>query len=188
MPLKPNQIFDGTVNLEYFSKISEKWNINLIDTGQKTMTGGRVKRLQKFIGKETCMLTYGDGLSDVDITSTIKFHQQHGKQATVTATYPPARFGKLNIKDGVVTDFTEKPKGEGTLINGGFFVLSPEVLKKITGDDCLWEKTPLVELTKEKELMAYEHYGFWQPMDTLHDKNVLEALWQSGKAPWKNWE
>ena len=170
-------------------KHGEPWTVTLVDTGDNSSTGGRLGRVANYIkDEEAFCLTYGDGLSNVDITSTIKFHQQHGKQATVTATYPPARFGALTIEDGVVTNFIEKPKGEGTLINGGFFVLSPKVLKKITGDDCIWEKTPLVELAIEKELMAYEHYGFWQPMDTLHDKNILEALWQSGKAPWKNWE
>ena len=170
-------------------KHAEPWKVTLVDTGDNSMTGGRLGRVANYIkDQETFCLTYGDGLSDVDITNTIKFHKKHGKQATVTASYPPARFGALTIKDGVVNNFIEKPKGEGTLINSGFFVLSPKVLKKITGDDCIWEKNPLIELTKEKELMAYEHYGFWQPMDTLHDKNTLEALWQSGKAPWKNWE
>ena len=170
-------------------KHAEPWKVTLVDTGDNSMTGGRLGRVANYIkDQETFCLTYGDGLSDVDITNTIKFHKKHGKQATVTAAYPPARFGALTIKDGVVNNFIEKPKGEGTLINSGFFVLSPKVLKKITGDDCIWEKNPLIELTKEKELMAYEHYGFWQPMDTLHDKNTLEALWQSGKAPWKNWE
>ena len=176
-------------SMDVHEKHAEPWTVTLVDTGDNSMTGGRLGRVANYIkDEEAFCLTYGDGLSNVDITSTIKFHQQHGKQATVTATYPPARFGALSIKDGVVTNFIEKPKGEGTLINGGFFVLSPKVLKKITGDDCVWEKTPLIELAKEKELMAYEHYGFWQPMDTLHDKNTLEALWQSGKAPWKNWE
>jgi len=170
-------------------KHAEPRKVTLVDTGDNSMTGGRLGRVANYIkDQETFCLTYGDGLSDVDITNTIKFHKKHGKQATVTASYPPARFGALTIKDGVVNNFIEKPKGEGTLINSGFFVLSPKVLKKITGDDCIWEKNPLIELTKEKELMAYEHYGFWQPMDTLHDKNTLEALWQSGKAPWKNWE
>ena len=176
-------------NMVVHEKHAEPWMVTLVDTGDNSMTGGRLGRVANYIKNEDffCM-TYGDGLSNVDITNTIKFHQKHGKQATVTAAYPPARFGALTIKDGIVKNFIEKPKGEGTLINSGFFVLSPNVLKKITGDDCIWEKSPLIELTKEKELMAYEHYGFWQPMDTLHDKNTLEALWQSGKAPWKNWE
>ena len=176
-------------NMVVHEKHAEPWMVTLVDTGDNSMTGGRLGRVANYIKNEEffCM-TYGDGLSNVDITNTIKFHQKHGKQATVTAAYPPARFGALTIKDGIVKNFIEKPKGEGTLINSGFFVLSPNVLKKITGDDCIWEKSPLIELTKEKELMAYEHYGFWQPMDTLHDKNTLEALWQSGKAPWKNWE
>ena len=176
-------------NMVVHEKHAEPWMVTLVDTGDNSMTGGRLGRVANYIKNEEffCM-TYGDGLSNVDITNTIKFHQKHGKQATVTAAYPPARFGALTIKDGIVKNFIEKPKGEGTLINSGFFVLSPNVIKKITGDDCIWEKSPLIELTKEKELMAYEHYGFWQPMDTLHDKNTLETLWQSGKAPWKNWE
>ena len=175
-------------NMVVHEKHGEPWTVTLVDTGDNSSTGGRLGRVANYIkDEEAFCLTYGDGLSNVDITSTIKFHQQHGKQATITAAYPPARFGALSIKDGVVTNFNEKPKGEGTLINSGFFVLSPKVLKKITGDDCIWEQAPLTELAKEKELMAYEHYGFWQPMDTLHDKNTLEALWQSGQAPWKNW-
>jgi glucose-1-phosphate cytidylyltransferase len=168
---------------------AEPWTVTLIDTGDSSMTGGRLGRVVEYIKDEDAFcFTYGDGVSDVDIGGAIKFHQQHGKQATVTATYPPGRFGALDIANGFVNSFKEKPKGDGALINGGFFVLSPKVLKKITGDDCIWEQNPLTELAQEKELMAYEHHGFWQPMDTLHDKNTLEALWQSGKAPWKNWE
>jgi len=168
---------------------AEPWTITLIDTGDNSMTGGRLGRVVDYIkDEEAFCFTYGDGVSDIDISSAIKFHQQHGKQATLTATYPPGRFGALGIANGVVNSFKEKPKGDGALINGGFFVLSPKVLEKITGDDCVWEQNPLMELVKEKELMAFEHHGFWQPMDTLNDKNVLEALWQSGKAPWKNWE
>ena len=168
---------------------AEPWTVTLIDTGDSSMTGGRLGRVADYVKDEDAFcFTYGDGVSDVDISSAIKFHQQHGKQATVTATYPPGRFGALDIENSFVNSFKEKPKGDGALINGGFFVLSPEVLKKITGDDCIWEQNPLTELAQQKELMAYEHHGFWQPMDTLHDKNTLEALWQSGKAPWKNWE
>jgi glucose-1-phosphate cytidylyltransferase len=168
---------------------AEPWTVTLIDTGDSSMTGGRLGRVADYVkDEEAFCFTYGDGVSDVDISSAIKFHQQHGKQATVTATYPPGRFGALDIKEGVVNSFKEKPRGDGALINGGFFVLSPKVLEKITGDDCVWEQSPLIELAKEKELMAYEHHGFWQPMDTLHDKNTLETLWQSGKAPWKSWE
>jgi glucose-1-phosphate cytidylyltransferase len=168
---------------------AESWTVTLIDTGDSSMTGGRLGRVADYVKDEDAFcFTYGDGVSDVDISSAIKFHQKHGKQATVTATYPPGRFGALDIENGFVNSFKEKPKGDGALINGGFFVLSPKVLKKITGDDCVWEQGPLIELVQQKELMAYEHHGFWQPMDTLHDKNTLEALWQSGKAPWKNWE
>jgi len=168
---------------------AEPWTVTLVDTGDNSMTGGRLGRVANYIKDEKSFcLTYGDGLSNVNITEVINFHKKHGKQATVTAAYPPPRFGALTIENDVVNNFIEKPKGEGTLINSGFFVLSPKVLRKITGDDCIWEKAPLIELTKEKQLMAYKHYGFWQPMDTLHDKNLLDALWQSGKAPWKNWE
>jgi glucose-1-phosphate cytidylyltransferase len=168
---------------------AEPWTVTLIDTGESSMTGGRLGRVADYVkDEEAFCFTYGDGVSDVDISSAIKFHQHHGKQATLTAAYPPGRFGALDITDGAVNSFKEKPKGDGALINGGFFILSPKVLKKITGDDCIWEQNPLIELAQEKELMAYEHHGFWQPMDTLHDKNTLEALWKSGKAPWKNWE
>lgn len=167
---------------------AEPWTVTLIDTGDNSMTGGRLMRVADYVkDDEAFCFTYGDGVSDIDISSAIKFHQEHGKQATVTATYPPGKFGALDITNGLVNSFKEKPKGDGALINGGFFVLSPKVLKKITGDDCVWEQNPLIELAKEKELMAYEHQGFWQPMDTLHDKNTLEALWQTGKAPWKSW-
>ena len=175
--------------MEVHEERAEHWTVTLIDTGDSSMTGGRLGRVADYVkDDEAFCFTYGDGVSDVDISSAIKFHQQHGKQATLTATYPPGRFGALDIIDGSVNSFKEKPKGDGALINGGFFVLSPKVLEKITGDDCVWEQNPLMELAQEKELMAYEHYGFWQPMDTLHDKNTLETLWQSGKAPWKSWK
>ena len=168
---------------------AEPWTVTLVDTGDNSMTGGRLGRVADYVkDEEAFCFTYGDGVSDVDISSAIKFHYQHGKQATLTATYPPGRFGALDISAGYVNSFKEKPRGDGALINGGFFVLSPKVLEKITGDNCVWEQNPLMELAQEKELMAYEHHGFWQPMDTLHDKNTLEALWEKGKAPWKNWE
>jgi glucose-1-phosphate cytidylyltransferase len=138
--------------------------------------------------EEAFCFTYGDGVGDIDIAETIEFHKQHGKQATLTATYPPGRFGALDIQAGKVNSFKEKPKGDGAMINGGFFVLSPKVLERIDSDACVWEQQPLVGLADDGELMAYEHHGFWQPMDTLRDKNYLEELWKSGKAPWKNWE
>ena len=131
--------------------------------------------------------TYGDGVGDVDISKSIEFHKNHGKQATLTATYPPGRFGALDIKDGRVHSFKEKPKGDGAMINGGFFVLSPQVLERINNDDCVWEQEPLMGLASDGELMVYQHEGFWQPMDTLRDKFYLEELWQSGTAPWKMW-
>ena len=127
-------------------------------------------------------------MGDINITKTLEFHKQHGKLATLTATFPPGRFGALDIKDGKVYNFKEKPKGDGVMINGGFFVLSPQVLERISGDDCIWEQQPLMGLAEDGELMAFEHKGFWQPMDTLRDKFHLEELWQTGKAPWKNWE
>jgi glucose-1-phosphate cytidylyltransferase len=132
--------------------------------------------------------TYGDGVGDIDITETIKFHQQHGKLATLTATYPPGRFGALDIQHRQVMNFKEKPKGDGAMINGGFFVLSPKVLNYIYGDETTWEQEPLIKLAEDGELMAYEHQGFWQPMDTLRDKHYLEDLWSSGRAPWKKWD
>jgi glucose-1-phosphate cytidylyltransferase len=159
-----------------------------VDTGEDSMTGGRLKRVQEYIHDEPAFfLTYGDGVSDVDITSTLAFHQKHGKLATVTAVQPPGRYGVLNLQGTQVTGFTEKPVGKGGLINGGFFVLSPACLDLIENDATVWEHEPLAKLTQMGQLMAYEHTGFWQPMDTLRDKNYLEQLWISGKAPWKKW-
>ena len=160
-----------------------------MDTGEDTLTGGRLKRVADFIEEEEMFFfTYGDGLSDVDISLEAKFHKSHGKIATVLAVRPPGRFGSLNIKGDMVHGFIEKPKGDGAWINGGFFVLSPRVLDYIQGDQSRWEGEPLVHLASDGELMAFPHYGFWQPMDTLREKNLLEELWQSGKAPWKVWE
>ncbi len=166
----------------------EPWNITLVDTGNNSMTGGRLKRVKDYIKdeKEFCF-TYGDGVSDLDIGELIKYHRAHGKDATLTGVHPPGRFGALEIKDGSVLNFKEKPKGDGDKINGGFFVLSPNVLNRITDDQCVWEQDPLVGLAKDGELMVYEHNGFWQPMDTLRDKSQLEEIWASGKAPWKTW-
>ena len=175
--------------MQFHDRRAEPWNVTLIDTGENTMTGGRIKRVADFIKDEQSFcLTYGDGVADIDITKSIEFHQQHGKLATLTATYPPGRFGALDISDSTVLSFKEKPKGDGGMINGGFFVLSPSVLDYIEDDGSIWEQKPLMNLAEDGELMAYEHTGFWQPMDTLRDKNALESLWESGSAPWKMWE
>ncbi|HVN67788.1 MAG TPA: sugar phosphate nucleotidyltransferase, partial [Candidatus Sulfotelmatobacter sp.] len=160
-----------------------------LDTGADTNTGGRVKRLAKFIGDEPFMLTYGDGVSDVDIKELLKYHQSHGKLATVTAVRPAGRFGSLNIRsDGNVNKFQEKTEGENSWINGGFFVFQPEVIDYILGDKILLEKEPLEKLSSTGQLKAFKHHGFWQPMDTMREKVMLENLWQSGKAPWKVWK
>lgn len=170
-------------------KRAEPWKVTLVDTGDNSMTGGRLARVAKYIKDEDAFcFTYGDGVGDINITETIRFHRQHGKKATLTATYPPGRFGALAIEKGMVKNFKEKPKGDGGLINGGFFVLSPSVLDYIESDNSIWEQQPLNKLAAEGELMAYEHDGFWQPMDTLRDKVYLEELWQSGEAPWKSWK
>jgi glucose-1-phosphate cytidylyltransferase len=168
---------------------TEDWRVTLIDTGLKTMTGGRIKRIAPLLGDETFCLTYGDGLSDLDIGAEIAFHKSHGRLATVTAVQPPGRFGVLEI-DGSerVESFEEKPSNEIGWINGGFFVLEPEVVKYIADDQSSWEKAPLAELARAGQLMAYKHTGFWQPCDTLRDKRVLEDLWDSGSAPWKKWD
>jgi glucose-1-phosphate cytidylyltransferase len=168
---------------------AEPWTVTLVDTGDSSMTGGRLRRVAEHIkDEEAFCFTYGDGVSDIDISETIRFHKAHGKQATLTATYPPGRFGALDMRNGLVRSFKEKPQGDGAMINGGFFVLSPSVLKLIDGDDSTWEQEPLMTLAEQGDLMAYEHKGFWQPIDTLRDTHYLEELWQSGKAPWKNWE
>ena len=168
---------------------AEPWRVTLIDTGDETMTGGRLKRVTDYIkDEEAFCFTYGDGVADVDITALVAFHQRHGKQATITAVQPPGRYGALSIDGEAVRGFFEKPKGDGGRINGGFFVLSPKCLDYIAGDATSWEADPLVSLVADGELMAFEHVGFWQPMDTLRDKNYLEKLWQDNMAPWKVWE
>lgn len=168
---------------------AEDWNITLVDTGDDSMTGGRLRRVADYVkNEEAFCFTYGDGVSDVDIGATLAFHKAHGKAATLTATFPPGRFGALDIRNNQVLNFKEKPKGDGALINGGFFVLSPTVLDYLEDDSTTWEQEPLMKLAAEGQLMAYEHPGFWQPMDTLRDKHYLEDLWQSGKAPWKSWD
>lgn len=167
---------------------AEPWKVTLVDTGDHTQTGGRLLRISSYVkDDEAFCLTYGDGVGDIDIAATLAFHRGHGKLATVTATYPPGRFGALEIHDNQVRSFQEKPKGDGAMINGGFFVLSPRVLDYVAGDDTLWEQQPLQRLAADGELMAWRHTGFWQPMDTLRDKTSLEELWASGQAPWKVW-
>ena len=167
---------------------AEPWKVTLVDTGDHTQTGGRLLRVANYVkDDEAFCLTYGDGVGDIDIAATLAFHRGHGKLATVTATYPPGRFGALEIHDNQVRSFQEKPKGDGAMINGGFFVLSPRVLDYVQGDDTLWEQQPLQRLAADGELMAWQHTGFWQPMDTLRDKTSLEELWASGQAPWKVW-
>jgi glucose-1-phosphate cytidylyltransferase len=167
---------------------AEPWTVTLIDTGDESMTGGRLRRVAEYVRDEELFLfTYGDGVGNIDISGSIAFHRQHGKAATLTAVYPPGRFGAVDIHEGRVRDFLEKPQGDGGMINGGFFVLSPKVLDYIGGDDTTWEQEPLRTLAAEGELMAWQHQGFWQPMDTLRDKQQLVAMWESGKAPWKIW-
>lgn len=182
--------FDMKANsMHVHEKRAEPWTVTLVDTGDDSMTGGRLHRVAEYVrGEEAFCFTYGDGVGDNDISATIAFHKSHGKAATLTATYPPGRFGALDIQDGRVRSFKEKPRGDGALINGGFFVLSPRVLSYLHGDDTIWEQEPMIQLAADGELMAYKHEGFWQPMDTLHDKNVLEKMWASGTAPWKKWE
>lgn len=181
--------FDMTNNkMQVHQHKVEPWKVTLIDTGESTQTGGRLKRVANYIQTERSFcFTYGDGVSDVDIRATIDFHQRHGKLATVTAVLPPGRFGALERSGDKVTRFVEKPRGDGGLINGGFFVLSPKVLDFVEGDQTSWEGDSLTRLAQQDEMMAFEHQGFWQPMDTLREKILLEELWASGKAPWKNW-
>jgi glucose-1-phosphate cytidylyltransferase len=169
-------------------KRAEPWRVTLVDTGDDSMTGGRLRRVREHVkDEEFFFFTYGDGVGDIDITKSIEFHRTHGKLATMTATYPPGRFGALEINDGQVTHFLEKPQGDGGMINGGYFVLSPKVIDYVEGDDTIWEREPLRRLASDGELMAYEHHGFWQPMDTLREKLLLNTLWDSGKAPWCVW-
>jgi glucose-1-phosphate cytidylyltransferase len=182
--------FDMRSNaMHVHQKRAEPWTVTLVDTGDHAMTGGRLARVAEHVkDEEAFFFTYGDGVSDIDIAASLAFHRAHGKKATVTAVYPPGRFGLLDIQDQQVLRFTEKPKGDGAMINGGFFVLSPKVLSHLQGDNTIWEQQPLMALAQEGELMAYQHTGFWQPMDTLRDKQYLESLWAEAKAPWKTWE
>ena len=174
--------------MEVHHKHAEPWRVTLVDTGDDTMTGGRLRRVADYLQDETDFcFTYGDGVADLDIAASIRFHRAHGKLATVTAVQPPGRYGALQINGNAVTGFSEKPRGDGGLINGGFFVLSPRCIERITDDATAWELGPMATLASDRELMAFEHNGFWQPMDTLREKNLLEDLWQSGRAPWKSW-
>lgn len=176
-------------DMQYYNCKAEPWKITLIDTGLNTMTGGRLKRVREYVDNETFMLTYGDGVADVNINELLHFHKYHKKIATVTAVQPSGRFGALNIdKSNNVNTFMEKPDGDGAWVNGGFFVLEPEVFNYIEGDCTIFEREPLEELARHNKLSAYKHKGFWKPMDTLRDKNELEDLWEKGTAPWKLWD
>jgi glucose-1-phosphate cytidylyltransferase len=181
--------FDMATNqMEVHERKAEPWKVTLVDTGDETLTGGRLKRVGSYLSKEKAFcFTYGDGIADVDIRALINFHESHGNLATVTAVQPPGRYGAIEQEKGLVKGFMEKPRGDGALINGGFFVLSPKCLELIDGDATSWEAEPLTKLADAGQMMAFEHNGFWQPMDTLRDKVQLEQLWESGKAPWKFW-
>ena len=183
--------FDMSNNrMDVHHKNAEPWKVTLVDTGEKTLTGGRLKRVSEYLeNEEAFCFTYGDGLSDVDISASIRFHKSHGRIATVTAVRPPGRYGAIECDEkSQVTAFTEKPPGDGGLINGGYFVLSPKCLEFIEGDMTSWEGKPLTDLAASGEIMAFEHQGFWQPMDTLREKTQLEQMWEKGNAPWKVWE
>lgn len=181
--------FDMSTNrMEVHQRHAEPWRVTLVDTGEDTLTGGRLRRVRDYVrDEEAFCFTYGDGVSDVDIGASVRFHRRHGRLATVTAVQPPGRYGALRRDGDLVAGFTEKPRGDGGLINGGFFVLSPKCLDRIEGDQTSWEGEPLMSLARDGQLMAFEHNGFWQPMDTLREKNLLEELWVSGQAPWKSW-
>ena len=184
---------DVTINLadnsvKVHDSKAEPWNITLVDTGVNTMTGGRIKRIQKHTNNEPFLLTYGDGVGDIDITKLVGYHKKHGKACTVTSVQPSGRFGALNMNDdGNVASFTEKPKGDGAWINAGFFVCNPDVFTYIDSDDTFWEKEPMENIAADNQMKAFKHEGYWKPMDTLRDKAELEQEWLSGKAPWKNW-
>jgi glucose-1-phosphate cytidylyltransferase len=174
--------------MKVHQKRAEPWTVTLVDTGEHSMTGGRLKRVLPYVkDEEAFCFTYGDGVADINISKLINFHKSHGKQATLTATYPPGRFGALNVQNNQVKKFEEKPRGDGALINGGFFVLSPKVIERIVDDTTIWEHEPLRSLATDGELMSFKHEGFWQPMDTLRDKMYLENLIEEDKAPWKKW-
>lgn len=175
--------------MEVHRKSAEPWKVTLVDTGEETMTGGRLLRVKEHIGNDANFcFTYGDGVADIDVGKSINFHISHKRLATMTATYPPGRFGSVTVSDGKVYEFKEKPQGDGSLINAGYFVLNKKVFDYIEGDATIWEKAPLENLSKDDQLMAYEHLGFWKPMDTLRDKNALDDLWANSCAPWKVWD
>lgn len=183
-----NVTFDMAHNsMEVHEQRTEPWRVTLVDTGDQTQTGGRLKRIASYLDDEDFCMTYGDGLGDVDIAQLVTFHRDQGRLATVTAVQPPGRFGRLDVSGNQVTGFLEKPEGDGDWINGGFFVLSPRVLNFIEGDATLWEREPMEQLARNGQLSAFRHDGFWQPMDTLRDKNLLESLWAEGRAPWQRW-
>jgi len=175
--------------IEVLQNDVEPWKVSMIDTGENTMTGGRLKRVKEYIGNDTFLMTYGDGVSDIDIRALLDFHANQKTLSTVTAVQPPGRFGTFTLSEGQskVTNFREKPKGDGAWVNGGFFVLEPGVMNYINGDKTVWEREPLIQLAKDGQLSAYKHEGIWQPMDTLRDKHLLDDMWNSGKAPWKIW-
>ena len=180
--------FDMSANrMEVHERRSEPWRVTIVDTGEATMTGGRLRRVRDYLGNDPFCFTYGDGVGDVNITDLVAFHKREGRKATLTGVRPPGRYGALEINGAQVEKFQEKPEGDGSWINGGFFVLEPSVIDLIADDTTVWERTPLESLASTKQLSAYRHGGFWQPMDTLRDKTHLEGLWASGKAPWKLW-
>jgi len=180
--------FDMRENkMEVHHKRAEPWRVTIVDTGDDTLTGGRIKRIEPYVDETFC-LTYGDGVADVDVTASIAYHRKQGLKATMTAVQPSGRFGALGLDNGRVSSFQEKPAGDGSWVNGGFFVLEPAIFGEIAGDDCFWERAPLEQLTQQNQLAAFEHRGFWQPMDTLRDKMLLEQLWDERRAPWKIWK
>lgn len=175
-------------HMETHRSCAEPWKVTLLDTGDQTMTGGRLAYVEPYVRSDDAFcFTYGDGVSDINISKTIEFHRTHGRLATLTAAYPPGRFGAIESVNGIVRAFKEKPEGDGGFINAGFFVLSPKIFTYIKNSETVWEQEPLASLAKAGQLMAYEHYGFWQPMDTLREKKILEELWSSGMAPWRIW-
>ena len=180
--------FDMSNNtMEVHHRKAEPWRVTIVDTGDETLTGGRIKRVRSFVGDDTFCCTYGDGVGDIDITSLVRHHRQSGLKATLTGVQPPGRFGALGLEDSKVVAFQEKPEGDGSWINGGFFVLEPAIFEEIEGDSTIWERQPLESLATQGQLGIFKHHGFWRPMDTLRDKLELESLWDSRKAPWKVW-
>ena len=173
--------------IQVHQSFAEPWKVTLVDTGEATLTGGRIKRVREYLDDEDFCLTYGDGVADIDLPGLISFHKKQGRLATLTAVQPPGRFGSIRLEEDNVCEFLEKPLGDGGWINGGFFVLSPKVIDYIEGDQTSWEANPLRRLTEQGQVSAYKHRGFWLPMDTLRDKNQLESLWAAGNAPWKTW-